>query len=104
MKIVSLEMGKSLLINMIWCKCILLYTFLLLEDVFNTWVKVFRIMPEFRICDGRRGRFSKSRKSVEKIWGGGGNLMLQQNSIDYGLTVWNLKFLNIAMTILKDQS
>ena len=46
-----------------------------------------------------------NRVNPLKKWGGGaGNLMLQQNSIDYGLTVWNLKFLNIAMTILKDQS
>jgi len=45
----------------------------------SAWVKVFLIMLEFRICDGRWGRFSKSRKSCEKMGGGAGKLMLQQN-------------------------
>jgi len=46
------------------------YSLLIGPNDVITWVKVFRIMPEFRICDGRQGRFSKSRKSVEKMGGG----------------------------------
>ena len=35
------------------------------------WVKVFRIMPEFRIFDLHKGHFCDSCKS-EEIFGGGG--------------------------------
>ena len=40
----------------------------------KAWVKVFRIMPEFRIFDLHKGHFCDSCKSEEIFggWGGGG--------------------------------
>ena len=41
----------------------------------TTRVKVFRINTDFRIFAGRQGCFSKSHKSVEKIFSGGVGLL-----------------------------